>query len=125
MDRVLDDGSTALHLAAQICINPDVLDYLCDNGCEAFINRADQFGWTPLHYAVMARSSAQGDAPFAKVGRLLQRGADAEIRVVENALSLYDQPSSPSTALELLRYARPERFDLLVGTLTGLGLHCQ
>ncbi|KAH7000646.1 hypothetical protein EDB80DRAFT_687227 [Ilyonectria destructans] len=122
LNRISDDGGTALHMAARMCVNTGAIDYLCENGCGRYIDRPDQLGWTPFHYAVVARSSAGGNAPFARVVALLRRGADPSIRVVENALQMYDQPSGRSTALELLKHARPERFDLLIGVLTHAGI---
>ncbi|KAH5605777.1 hypothetical protein HBI20_070000 [Parastagonospora nodorum] len=55
--RVLADGRTVLHLAAHHCQEDDALSYLLETGCAKDIDRQDQWGWTPLHYAVLARLS--------------------------------------------------------------------
>lgn len=66
LTKFLVDGQTVLHLAAQYCLDSEALTHLLATSCVAEINRQDQWGWTPLHYAVMSRDSAKGPTPYAK-----------------------------------------------------------
>jgi Ankyrin repeats (3 copies) len=80
LSSALDDGRSALHLAAQSAFDVETLEYLCNNGCNNDVNRQDQWGWTPLHYTLL--SAALGTCPkrFAKTRYLLWRGADPSIK---------------------------------------------
>lgn len=112
--RVLEDSSTALHIASRMCPNTEVINYLCDNGCADHVNRRDSYGWTPLHYAVVASTSAEGPTPFSKVFDLIRRGGDLSLRLNRTAILPYTEPSASFTAFELLAASRPKRAELLM-----------
>lgn len=119
--KVVDDGRTALHLAAQWCLDSEPLDYLYSVGCRNLINKQDRWGWTALHYAVIARNSALSSAPFSKVVSLLREKADVNIKGGRNPYNHYDQPGDLFTPFQLLSFARPSRFELLMQVLQGQG----
>lgn len=120
--KVMNEGLTALHLASEWCIDSQPLQYLCSTKCGQLINKQDQWGWTPLHYALIARNSAVSDAPFSKAIMLVQNGANMSITGGNNPHNHYHQPNGSFTPLELLKFARPARFDLLVDTFTTVGI---
>ena len=113
------DGQTVLHLAAQYCSDSEALTHLLTTPCVADINRQDRWGWTPLHYTVMLRNSAEGPTPYANAVLFLQYGADPNIRGRANPGSPYQCPSDDFTCFELLEHNRHTRFELLVEILTS------
>ena len=114
LSKIMEVGLTVLHLAAEWCSNFEPLEYLYSHGCQGLINKQDQWGWTALQYAAIARNSAESPTPFLKVVSLLRNGADAELKGSKNFRNHYDQPAGTFTANQLLRFARPARFDLLM-----------
>ena len=120
--KIMDDGRTALHFAAQWCLNSEPLEYLYSVGSQNLVNKQDCWGWTPLHYAAIARNSAVSTNPFSKVVSLLQKKAGAKILGGQNPCIYYDQPEERFTPFELLSFARPERYMLLITVLEGQGL---
>ncbi|OCK95014.1 ankyrin [Cenococcum geophilum 1.58] len=120
--RVLADGRTVLHLAAHHCQDDETLSYLLATGCAADINRQDQWGWTPLHYAVLARTSADGPRPYSKAIMLIRNGADPSIKGRMNPGSSYQYYSEEFTGLELLEYVRYTRFELFMNVLNSSGI---
>ena len=117
LPKVMDDGRTTLHLAAQWCLDSKPLEYLYSVGCRNLINKQDRWGWTALHYAAIARNSALSSAPYSKVVSLLREKADVKIEGGENPRNHYDQPGGTFTPYELLSFARPSRFKLLMQIL--------
>ena len=113
LSKVMDDGRTSLHLAAEWCANDKPLEYLCSIGCKEHINKQDRWGWTPLHYATISRNSAVSSQPFSKVVSLARNGGNMYLRGEWNPLNHYDQPHGEFTPGELLSFARPSRFDML------------
>ncbi|KAL8711276.1 MAG: hypothetical protein Q9225_007138 [Loekoesia sp. 1 TL-2023] len=122
LTKVLIDGQTVLHLAAQYCSDSEVLTHLLTTPCVADINRQDRWGWTPLHYTVMSRHSAEGPTPYANAVLFLQRGADSTIRGRAHPGSPYQSSSDDFTCFELLEHNRYTRFELLVDTLKNAGI---
>lgn len=125
LSHIQDDGRTALHLATMTHTSLRTLEYLCADSCSGYINRQDQWGWTPLHYAVVSRSSSEGAAPYSNVVALLRKGADPMIKGSSNFKYIYDQPTGSFTAFDLLRHVRPARFQLLVEVLQHAGIGIQ
>lgn len=122
MTRVLYDGKTVLHLVAHLCQNDQPLSYLLTTASTAEINRQDCWGWTPLHYALLARTSAEGPSPYSMAVMLIHSGADPTIKGQMNPGSPYHFHSEHFTALELLEYARYSRFELAIDTLNDHGI---
>ena len=125
LSRIMDDGRTALHLATMTHTSFGTLEYLCADRCSDYINRQDQWGWTPLHYSVVSRSSSEGAAPYSNAVALLRKGADPMIKASSNSMYIYDQPTGSFTAFEILRHVRPARFQLLVEVLQHAGIGIQ
>ena len=125
LSKVMDNGKSALHVSARLSASCDALEYLCAVGCSGYINRQDQWGWTPLHYAVASRNSAEvtiSHTPYAKVLMLLQKGANPTIRSSQNAMKIYGPLLGSFTAYEFLRQVRPARFKMLVEVLRHAGI---
>jgi hypothetical protein len=122
LSKIMDDGRTALHLAAELCVDSEPLEYLYSHGCQRFINKQDQWGWTALHYATIARNSAVTLTPFLKVVSLVRNGANITLEASQNSQTFYDQPEKPFTSTELLKFARPTRFDMLLQVLSKAGI---
>jgi ankyrin repeat protein len=118
----MEDGRTVLHLAAEWCLDSEPLEHLFSYGCLELINKQDQYGWTALHYASIARNSAVNPKPFSKVVSLIRNGADTKTKGKENPRNIYDQPEGTFTANELLRFARPARLDLMLQVLRKSGI---
>ncbi|KAI9889930.1 MAG: hypothetical protein M1814_004653 [Vezdaea aestivalis] len=121
LSRETDDGRTALHLAAEWCVDSKPLEYLYSIGCRS-INKQDRWGWTALHYAVIARNSAVSTDPFSKAVSLFRNGVDVACRGTTNPTNHYCQPDEDFTASQLLDFARPQRYNLYVDILEGLGI---
>jgi hypothetical protein len=79
LNRIARDGKTALHWAAEMCRDVGVIEYLC-TGSDIELNRQDQWGWTPLHYAVVSQKFGYKDIAYEKVSYLLSHGADPQIK---------------------------------------------
>ena len=123
LSKILEDGRTSLHFAAEMCTGSKTLEFLFANGCKAYLNRQDQWGWTPLHYAAVSRRSAECLLPpYENVVMFLREGADYTLQGMSNAAFIYDQPAEAFTAFELLRHIRPARFLLLEQVLKEAGI---
>ena len=120
--KPMDDGRTALHLAAEWCLDGMPLEYLLSVGCKEFIDKQDQWGWTALHYAAISRNSAISSKPFSKVKSLLRSDADISIVGRRNPRNHYPQPERQFNPLSLLEVARPSRYDLLLSVLRKGGI---
>lgn len=120
--RVLADGRTVLHLTAHHCQEDDALSYLLETGCATDIDRQDQWGWTPLHYAVLALTSAEGPRPYSTAAMLIRDGADLNIKGRKNPGSSYEFHSEEFTGPELLKHVRYKRFELLLDVLDAAGV---
>lgn len=121
LSNIMDDGRSALHLASANCVDTGALQYLLAVGCREHINRQDQCGWTPLHYATAARKSSEGHAPYLNAVTLLREGADSSLKGSANPIYIYDQPDDKFTAFELLSHVRPARSLLLLEVLEKAG----
>jgi Ankyrin repeats (3 copies) len=80
LKRIYEDGKTALHWAAEMCYDVGVIEYLCTGSDIASLNRQDQCGWTPLHYAVTSQKFGYKGKAYEKVSYLLTHGADPRIK---------------------------------------------
>jgi ankyrin repeat protein len=110
--RILPDGRTALHFAAEMARTAEILQSLMNRFPPDEINRLDQWGWSPLHYAVESyHDSAK------KIAMLLKGGADPYCKSDElyqngfHTSLMYERPLTPfQFASELLPYF-PGKFE--------------
>lgn len=77
LKRVAPDGRSALHLAAEMSMDEAPLKHLQQKYGLEEVNRKDQWGWTPLHYAIFSASNQTRKC--RKVRYLLEQGADPYI----------------------------------------------
>jgi hypothetical protein len=80
LNRISSDGKTVLHWATEMCNDIRVIKYLCTSSDISSLNRQDQSGWTPLHYAVTSQKFGCKDIAYEKISYLLSRGADPRIK---------------------------------------------
>lgn len=78
--RVLPDGRLALHQAAEACSGAETIKHLYEKYRVTEINRQDQWGWTPLHYAVDSKSYKEEGSSCKTVSVLLDLGADPHMK---------------------------------------------
>jgi hypothetical protein len=109
MNRVAEDGRVPLHYAAEMARDTGVLEYLCSIGGLADINKKDQWGWTPLHYAVLSEQYGYCLDEFQKFDFLLSQGADTDIKA-GNLPWLGKKFPFKFTPLELAAGIRPSIF---------------
>ncbi|KAF2263102.1 ankyrin [Lojkania enalia] len=99
--RILPNGQTALHIAAALASNAAPLRHLYAKYSMIDINRQDQWGWTPLHYAIESPSYRDSYSTCEKVRFLLEMGADlhitGELKCLEilHPSNCFDDPISP------------------------------
>lgn len=79
--RILSDGRSPLHLAAELADDAGILEYLYDAGCSNDLNRQDVWGWTPLHYSIFAASrNPSCPQSLGKIKFFFDKGADFDIK---------------------------------------------
>ncbi|KAF2476990.1 ankyrin [Lindgomyces ingoldianus] len=104
LQQIYHDGRTALHIAAEMTSNSDSLKHLYNVYGLHEVNRQDQWGWTPLHYAV----GSEGLSPNAKSSNvlfLLNKGADPHILGRRVFLQRSHASSLLTTAVTPMQYA--------------------
>ena len=127
LQKILNDGRTFLHIAAELAPNVEVLEYVYSNGCAHYINRQDNYGWTPLHWCVSATTprAGLGIDPLAKFKFLISRGADLSLNARESPLmqwGFYDYQRF--TPLDLAEANEPDLFrDILLDARQQLKLN--
>ncbi|KAI1770949.1 ankyrin repeat-containing domain protein [Hypoxylon cercidicola] len=84
--RIMDNGRSYLHFAAELSSDVRLLQHLYVNGCKNYLNRQDQWGWTPLHYCVCAEYGDQSSIQLEKIKFLLEKGADPCIEARTNEM---------------------------------------
>jgi Ankyrin repeats (3 copies) len=85
-NRIYEDGSTALHWAAEMASHRDILKQVCAVAGLQNLNRQDKHGWTPLHYAVISAHLNREANRYEKLTYLLDIGADYGIKGRHNLL---------------------------------------
>ena len=121
--KITDDGRTALHFAAEWCLTPETLGYLCSTGQQLYVNRQDKWGWTPLHYAMLGNNSLSSSEPFSVAVSLVRLGADLTLKARYNDRHPYEQPPEAEfTACRLLKFSVPERYQTLLGVFERCGI---
>ncbi|KAF2796340.1 ankyrin [Melanomma pulvis-pyrius CBS 109.77] len=122
LSRILADGKNVLHLSASIAMDMKPIKHFYERHGIIEVNRLDQWGWTPLHYAVDSPSNRCGGT-CGKVRMLLKKGADpyskgrmAHFRHLHPS-NMFSEPVSPIEYAEWLGCEVYERFvDDMVAT---------
>ncbi|KAJ6101900.1 hypothetical protein N7486_004327 [Penicillium sp. IBT 16267x] len=79
--RILSDGRSPLHLAAELADDVSVLEHLYAAACSEDLNRQDMWGWTPLHYAIVAAYlNPSCPKSLQKIRFFLEKGARFDIK---------------------------------------------
>ncbi|KAI0137122.1 ankyrin repeat-containing domain protein [Xylariales sp. AK1849] len=118
-EKIMNDGRSYLHLAAEMAQDVSILEYIYLNGCQQHINRQDCWGWTPLHYSIMSQSATRfGSRGMDNTRYLLAAGADPLILGKESPFVPYELIGSYAfTASELAKAVRPKLFNALVNAI--------
>jgi hypothetical protein len=109
VSKLMDDGRSPLHVAAEVAYDVKALEYLCANGSLGDINRQDKWGWTSLHYSILSEYYGSCPVSFAKVQFLLSQGADPNIKAETPLPYLIHKgiPETPFTPAELCSSLKP------------------
>lgn len=94
--RIYEDGKTALHHAASYSSKVDTLKHLYETYGLTEVNRQDQYGWTPLHYAIGSAYYKKDGHRCEKVRYLLKMGADPYIKSPEIFFGVHHSSNRPS-----------------------------
>lgn len=101
------DGRSALHIAANEAYSVRTLRYLIEKYGVTDIDRQDQWGWTPLHYAIDSPTNRRKGGSCEKARYLLAKGA-SPFKVGEvhrfprlHVSNIFDKPMKP---FELARF---------------------
>lgn len=125
--RIMDNGRTALHWAAEMAIDVATLENVFSVIGSTYLNQQDRWGWTPLHYAIVAEYHRRmrvsiNDQRFAKATFLLERGADENIKANRQELLYgYQMPSDEFTPLELSKALRSDIYRDFIEVLKAAG----
>jgi len=119
--KTSSDGRTFLHMAAELSIEPGVITFLLDTRCEQYIDKQDQWGWTPLHYAIIAEYYDRYASPFEKVEALIQRGARTDVKARYMPHVCPTEFDGEITALELSASLKPSILNGFVQVLKANG----
>jgi ankyrin repeat protein len=80
LNRIYEDGSTAIHWAAEMASHTEVLEQICSVAGLQNLNRQDKYGWTPLHYSIVSANLNSCTDRYGKMTYLLEVGADIDIK---------------------------------------------
>jgi hypothetical protein len=122
LQRIYNDGRTALHICAEMASDPDTLKHLYNVYGLQEVNRQDQWGWTPLHYAV----GSEGLSPNPKnssIPFLLDKGADPHILGRRVFLQRSHASCLLTTAVTPIQYAILLGGDIPRSVLNNLALN--
>ena len=121
LDSIMNDGRTFLHLAAEMATEPGVIQFLIESGCSKYIDKQDNWGWTPLHYAILSEFHSRSNSPFGMVSFLLNQGARTDLRGRYMPYVYGKQPAGEFTPLELSEILNPSIFNGLIQALRTNG----
>lgn len=80
INKIFTDGRSLLHFAAELSCNPGFIPHLFDTYGFQDVNGQDQWGRTPLHYALCAMSPRSSkhtrEGIWRKIEFLLEKGGD-------------------------------------------------
>jgi len=103
LNKVFPNGRNALHMAAEMGFDAEALMHLYSNHGVTELNRQDQWGWTPLHYAVA--SSSYQHRNCAKVRFLLEKGANPYLKGANSFRGDHHPSEKYSEPISPLEYA--------------------
>lgn len=118
---IMHDGRTLLHMAAEMAIEPGLISFLISSGFRQYIDKQDQWGWTPLHYAVIAAYYGHHPYPFEKAASLLSEGARTDLKGLERPYLYSLQLPGAFTVLELGAALKPSILNGLIQVLRQCG----
>ncbi|KAF2494395.1 ankyrin [Lophium mytilinum] len=123
MERILPDGRTLLHLAAELADSAKILQHVYETYGVQEVNRQDKYGWTPLHYSLTSRSHRFGNGACWKVRYLMEKGADPCIQGVGLVFCQMGLPFNGTArdAYELSSALGPELHAKFLEALQGTG----
>lgn len=124
---ITHDGRTRLHMAAELTIEPGVVSFLVNSGCRQHIDKQDHWGWTPLHYAIVAEFYGRYPYPFEKVASLLSEGARTDLKGRHMPFVSPTQIPGTFTAMELSASLKPSLLNEFIQELmkNGRDIHLE
>jgi ankyrin repeat protein len=121
--RILSDGRSPLHLAAELADDASILEYLYDAGCSKDLNRQDMWGWTPLHYGIAAAAiNPSCPKSLEKINFFLDKGAYLDIKGRKRPLLTSDTMTTDEfTPGQLCKALKPSLHSKLVDMARAAG----
>lgn len=125
--RIMHNGRTVLHWAAEMAHDVAVMDMVFSEVGPEYLNRQDRWGWTPLHYAVVAEYHRRqrvsiDEQQFAKAKFLLGKGADESVKAnCQELLYGYRMLSDKFTPLELSKALKSDVYEGFINVLKAAG----
>lgn len=117
--KISADGRSLLHFGAEFAHKQEVIEYLCEVCPPHYINRQDDLGWTPLHYAIAFEAIHRPQDSLAKVKFLVRRGADPSITARCSPLVSIDKDHF--TVFELGEILRSDQYEKFLEILKDCG----
>jgi ankyrin repeat protein len=117
--KISADGRSLLHFGAELAHEPEVIEYLCEICPPHYINRQDDLGWTPLHYAIAFEALHMPQDSLVKVELLVRRGANPSITARHFLLVNIDKDEF--TALELSETLKSDQYERFLAILMDCG----
>jgi ankyrin repeat protein len=96
-----------------------VIEYLCKTCPPHYINRPDDLGWTPLHYAIAFEALHMPQQSLTKVELLVRRGANPSIKATH--LPLVNIDKDQFTVFELSEALRSEQYEQFLAIVRDCG----
>ncbi|KAI7968097.1 hypothetical protein EIK77_007852 [Talaromyces pinophilus] len=121
--KISTDGRSLLHFGAELAHEPEVIEYLCKACPSHYVNRQDDFGWTPLHYAIVFEALHMPQESLAKVQVLVRRGANPSITARRfPLLHVVDMDKDRFTAYELSEALKSDHYEKFLAIARDNGL---
>ncbi|KAF3399279.1 hypothetical protein DPV78_006258 [Talaromyces pinophilus] len=121
--KISTDGRSLLHFGAELAHEPEVIEYLCKACPSHYVNRQDDFGWTPLHYAIVFEALHMPQESLAKVQVLVRRGANPSITARRfPLLHVVDMDKDRFTAYELSEALKSDQYEKFLAIARDNGL---
>ncbi|OKL59087.1 hypothetical protein UA08_05842 [Talaromyces atroroseus] len=121
--RISADGRSLLHLGAEYAHEPETIEYLCRACPSDYINRQDDLGWTPLHYAIFFEGLHKPEDSLAKVELLIRHGANPYIKSTRLPMfcTVLDIDTDRFTAFELCEALPSHRYEQFLDIVRNYG----